>query len=144
MRLSPDGRQTKKRKCCCIAHLLSRSHHLLQRMITSIIRTNGNSMPPKKGTLSRNKLAEFCKAIFCQLLFPKNMSPTICQIFGRFFHTSMTCTEIFARNFIHVLHSVISNAICAHFTISIHALVFVHNHRQYIFCNFNSLRIYVN
>ena len=64
---------------------------------------------------------------------PKNMSQAICQIFGRFFHTSMICTEIFARNMIHVLHSVISNAICAHFTISIHALVFVHNHRQYIF-----------
>ena len=93
-----------------------------------------------RGTSSRN----FAKQYFANCYSPKNMSPTICQIFGRFFHTSMTCTEIFARNFIHVLHSVISNAICAHFTISIHALVFVHNHRQYIFCNFNSLRIYVN
>ena len=51
-------------------------------MITSIIRTNGNSMPPKKGADSKNKLAEFLPTVIPN---PKNMSQAKCQIFGRFF-----------------------------------------------------------
>ena len=115
-------------------------------MITLIIRKIVNSMPPEE----RHSFEEQARGILQSKIMPnvipnlkKHVSDNMSDL-PTFFHTSMTCTEIFARNMIHVLHSVISNAICAQFIISIHAWVFVHNHRQYIVYNLNSLRIYVN